>query len=214
MKIKYLIFDVAGTLLHKPGVYTNVLACLKDYGYEVSLEELMLKHKLASEFILFPDKTSKEFYDLFNKQLLYSLGINPSIELVDEIFKRCTYLSWEAYEDTDIIKTLPIDKGVISNWDNSLKEKLNTYFPGVFQVIVGSADRGIRKPEIRFYELLVSELKCSPSELLYVGDSIKLDIAPAEAIGINTVLIDRYNVYPFSGVKRITHLHQLAQFVK
>jgi FMN phosphatase YigB (HAD superfamily) len=41
-----------------------------------------------------------------------------------------------------------------------------------------------------------------PEEILYVGDSIKLDMEPASATGMNAVLIDRLNAFPgYRGIR-------------
>ena len=57
-KIQYVLFDVSGTLLHKPSLYNVILSVLAKSGHNVSLYELKLKHKLLSESIHFPDKTN------------------------------------------------------------------------------------------------------------------------------------------------------------
>ena len=70
----------------------------------------------------------------FNSDLLYLLGIVPTEELVNAIFKSCTYLPWEAFEDTKILSELTVPIGVISNFNSTLKEKLNQFFGPVFVV--------------------------------------------------------------------------------
>ena len=91
-KYKYVLFDVAGTLLHKPSFFDKILSILKNKGYKISKDDLIFKHKLLSETIKFPDRTNEEFYNIFNSELLYSLGILPDNGLLNEIFTNCSYL--------------------------------------------------------------------------------------------------------------------------
>ena len=120
-KIQYLLFDVSGTLLHKPSLYAIILDVLAKRGHNVSLQELKLKHKMLSEIIHFPDKTDSKFYRIFNAELLYSLGILPTESLLDELFSSCSYLPWERFEDTDVLSQIALPMGILSNFNTSLK---------------------------------------------------------------------------------------------
>jgi FMN phosphatase YigB (HAD superfamily) len=213
MKIKHIVFDVAGTLLYKPKLIDIILEVLKTAGYSVSHKEIIFKHKLVTEMMLFPDKTSISFYEHFNSELLLALGILPKKELVQNIFKSCNYLSWEAYEDTKCIQNLSLPKSIFSNWDETLKGKLEIQFPKQFQNIFGSASSGLRKPTLEFYQFLISKLDCEAKNILYIGDSLRLDIVPAAHLGINAVLIDRDNIYPNAGVPKIKSMEEIKNWI-
>ena len=86
--MKYILFDVAGTLLHKPEVYDKILEVLFNNNYKIDLQVLKKHHKLLSEVIKFPDRTDKTFYQNFNSELLYSLGIIPNQDILEQIFKQ------------------------------------------------------------------------------------------------------------------------------
>jgi FMN phosphatase YigB (HAD superfamily) len=194
--IQYIFFDVAGTLLGKPTLYSIIKKTLLDFGYEIVLDEIKNKHKLLSEVIHFPDRTDELFYKKFNSELLYLLGIIPNEELVNAIFKNCTYLPWEAFEDTQILKELNLPLGVISNFNTSLKDKLQQFFGPVFQDVFVSEELGVAKPNIEFYQKALEKIPFDAQEVLYVGDSIKLDLEPASKLGFKVLLIDRDNFYP------------------
>src|SRR5688572_3953773 len=116
--IKAIFFDVANTLLHKPSVFSTIKNTLAAHGHAIDLRILEKRHKLLSEVIVFPDKTTREFYAAFNTELLYALGIVPSKPLVNEIFEKCSYLPWEPCRDAAIVDSLNLPLGIISNWDN------------------------------------------------------------------------------------------------
>lgn len=213
MPYKYIFFDVAQTLLHKPAVFARMHEVLGCAGYSVDIALLKRNHKLLSEAIRFPDKTSSDFYLHFNSELLYSLGIIPEKELLESLFKSCTYLPWEKFEDTSVLNSISLRMGIISNWDNSLEEKLKQYFTVDFFRIVASQVVGVAKPSDAIYELAIRELDAEPADIVFVGDSIKLDIAPAIRAGITAVLIDRENIYPGYQGLRIKSLNELPKLI-
>lgn len=210
--IKYIFFDVAGTLLGKPSLYNNIQKTIEDFGHDVSLEDIKAKHKLLSEVIHFPDRTDEGFYKKFNSELLYLLGIVPQDTLVNSIFKNCTYLPWEAFEDTQILSELNLPLGVISNFNTTLKDKLHSFFGPVFQDVFVSEELGVAKPNLEFYQKALDRIPFKANEVLYIGDSIKLDLEPAEKLGFNVLVIDRDNFY--SNLKnKISNLAEITNHI-
>lgn len=210
--IKYIYFDVAGTLLEKPMLYANIQKSLADFGYDITIKDIKIKHKLVSELIHFPDRTDEMFYNKFNSEFLYVLGIVPTEELLKSIFKNCTYLPWQAFEDTQILKEINIPMGVISNFNTSLRDKLEHFFGPVFKNVFVSEELGVAKPNIAFYQEALSKIKLKPSEVLYIGDSVRLDYEPACKIGFNVLIIDRDNFYPNLKYK-IFNLAEIPNFL-
>jgi FMN phosphatase YigB (HAD superfamily) len=211
-QIKYVFFDVAGTLLHKPTFYEIVLEILKLNGHQIEMFDLKLKHKIASEIIQFPDRTSRDFYQDFNEKLLYSLGIIPTEKLLEEIFSKCSYLPWEKFEDTKMLSEINIPIGIISNFNATLKEKINVFFGSVFKDIFVSEELGVSKPNIEFYKRAIEKVNLFPENILYIGDSLRLDIKPAASLGIKTLLIDRDDFYPNSEYA-IQNLDQILKHI-
>ena len=209
---KYIFFDVANTLLHKPDLYDNILSVFKKYGNAVEKNKLKYHHKLLSESTKFPDKTNAEFYSRFNSELLLSLGIIPDKIILDDIFSACTYLPWKAFDDTAALNKIKLPMGIISNWDNTLQNKLNEKVNISFFRIIGSEISGISKPDIRIFEKAFDGLDVPPNEIIFVGDSLKLDMAPAIQAGLNAYLIDRDNLFP-NFPKRLNSLYQLTELI-
>lgn len=211
-KIKYILFDAANTLIHKPLLWERFQLVLRKFEYPVSDISLRQQHKLVSESIKFPDQTSKEFYRNFNSELLVSLGIAPSEKLLDEIFSSCTYLPWEKFDDTKILNSLNLPLGVLSNFNKTLNNTLEKEFGSMFKHVFISENYGVAKPNIKFYEIALKEIGIDPTKVLYIGDSIQLDIEPAEKASINSLLIDRDNVYP-NYKNRISSLNELTLYL-
>lgn len=210
--MKYILFDVAGTLLHKPSFYTKINEVLRQFGHAVDEKTIKYHHKILSESIFFPDRTSAEFYAKFNSELLYSVGIIPTKELLEAIFNSCSYLPWEPFEDTVFLKEINIPIGIISNFNATLREKLPTFFDVHFADIFVSEELGVAKPSVEFYAKALQQIDINPQEIVYVGDSVKLDLEPALKLGINALLIDREHYFP-AQPNRIATLADLKNFL-
>lgn len=210
--IKYVFFDVAGTLLGKPSLFSIIQNTLNDFGYKVTLNEIKQKHKLLSEVIHFPDRTDENFYKKFNSDLIYLFGIVPTEEIVNAVFKNCTYLPWEAFEDTVVLRDIKYPIGVISNFNTTLKEKLNNFFGPVFSDVLVSEELGVAKPNIEFYKRALDKIPYKAEEVLYIGDSIKLDLEPATKLGFKTLIVDRDNFYP-NLENRISSLEEIKEYL-
>lgn len=208
--ISYILFDASGTLIHKPLLWERILEVLQKNGCKTDLEDLQKKHKLLSESIHFPDRTSKDFYADFNAELLYALGIIPTETLLEQIFNACTYLPWESFEDAAVLKQLNYPLGILSNFNSTLKEKMDVFFGDIFQDVLISEVLGVAKPNIEFYKKAVERIGVPPEQILYIGDSLKLDIKPALEIGMQPLLIDRHHLFG-SFENRLDSLNQLIE---
>ena len=103
---------------------------------------------------------------------------------------------------------------VISNWDKSLSEKLKDYVNSEFELIIGSEELGVSKPNPRIFEEAIRLSECQAKDLVYIGDSIKLDMKPALEMGIRAILVDRDNVYPNYQGERINSMRELDTLLK
>jgi len=206
-----IFFDVANTLLHKPDLFNRIGAVLERHQVGQPVGHLRKTHKWLSEVIKFPDRTSWEFYREFNRELLFSLGIIASDALVEELFNECKYLPWQAFDDTAALKEVNFPMGIISNWDHSLEDKLKESLDMEFDVVIGSQDFGASKPDKSIFQEAIKRSQCAPEDIMYVGDSIKLDIQTALEQGFRAILIDRDDVYPHYPGERIRSLNELLK---
>jgi len=63
----------------------------------------------------------------------------------------------------------------------------------MLDVVVSSAEVGLRKPDPRIFELALARVGVAADEAVHVGDHLYADILGAEAVGMYPVLIDRHN---------------------
>lgn len=210
--IDFVLFDAANTLIHKPELWGRIKMALAKHNISVDDLLLRIRHKLISELIRFPDNTSADFYRQFNSELLFSIGVIPTDTLLDDVFAACTYLKWDVFEDTNILSSLQLPKGILSNFNSSLTQRINTLIPDTFSTIIISEELQCAKPSLEFYTKALDIIGVPAKNILYIGDSIKLDMQPALAVGMNVLLIDRDNCYP-NFARRISSLHEIASFI-
>lgn len=211
--IKYLLLDVSGTLLYKPTLYKNIQEVLEENNVSIDIEKIKYHHKILSEIIKFPDRTDVSFYKQFNSEFLISLGIVPTEELLLKIFEKCTYLPWEKYEDTTVLEKINLPIGILSNFNSTLEEKLKSFFSIKFKNVFTSEVIEKSKPSLDFYKHALKEINLKPQEILYIGDSYKLDFIPAQQLGIKALIIDREEVYIKSDNK-ISSLNEIEKYIK
>ena len=211
-KIKYILFDVANTLIHKPLFWIKIQEILANYGFDISKEKLQIHHKIISEQTNFPDRTDKNFYAEFNTSFLNSLGIYANDKMLEQIFKECSYLPWEPFSDTSFLWEVTLPIGILSNFKKELLEILSLIFGNIFADIIISEKENLRKPDVCFFEFAIKKIGLQPEEILYVGDSLRLDYIPARQINLNVLLIDRIGSY-CSGHYVISSLEQINKFI-
>jgi len=208
--IKHIVFDAANTLIHKPQVWMQWRDTLESYGYFIELDQLQKNHKLVSEVIKFPDVTNADFYQSFNAEVLLSLGIIPSDDLLKTLFKNCSYLPWEPFYDLVALKKLDLKMSVISNFSKKLRDLLPEKVNIPFENVIISQELGDAKPSLGFYRQAFEIIGEKTENILYIGDSLKLDIIPASKLGVKGILIDRDEVYPSGMENRITSFLDIA----
>lgn len=58
-------------------------------------------------------------------------------------------------------------------------------------LIASSSTLGVSKPDPRFFEQIVAQLRLAPHEIVYVGDRLDNDVLPALSLGMHAVFIKR-----------------------
>jgi HAD superfamily hydrolase (TIGR01509 family) len=86
--------------------------------------------------------------------------------------------------------------GIVSNiWskkDLYISEFESVQVLNLFDVIVFSSDGPSMKPSRRLFDRATTGLGMSPSDVIFVGDSLRCDVGGAASVGMATVWIDRH----------------------
>ncbi len=85
--------------------------------------------------------------------------------------------------------------GLLSNFDDSRtgwEIMEDTGVRGLFEVIIISADVGMRKPNPRIFARMLEMLNLPAGDILFVGDTPHHDVAGAKRIGMDAAWISRH----------------------
>lgn len=71
---------------------------------------------------------------------------------------------------------------------------------------------GFSKPDVRFYQSILSQLDSRPQKTVMVGDSIENDIRPCILLGMNAIWFNRRNdsARPIGDIPQINRLAELV----
>jgi putative hydrolase of the HAD superfamily len=107
-----------------------------------------------------------------------------------------------------------VQTAVISNADADVTVVCTHFaFAPLMDLIVTSALVGYEKPDPRTYEAALEPLGIDPEFAVHVGDQPKSDVVGALGVGMNAVLIDRYNRHDGADVPTVSTLTELAAAV-
>ena len=99
----------------------------------------------------------------------------------------------------------------ISDWSLYIRRKYN--LDELFDAIVISGDVGLKKPSRDIYRLMLEKLGQPGDECVFIDDRL-VNLPPAEALGIETVLFDRGAfAYEGYGGKRIAGFDDLREML-
>ena len=104
--------------------------------------------------------------------------------------------SWRFYPDTEpalaALRKRGLKTGVVSNWDTRLRGIVaGTGLTDLIDVLVISADIGVRKPDPAIFERALELAGVAPEEAMHVGDLFEEDVIGAHRAGLHPVLLDR-----------------------
>ena len=80
--------------------------------------------------------------------------------------------------------------GIIASQPLGSAERLARFgLRDYFEVICASAEEGVDKPDPALFRRALTRAGCSPEDAVMIGDRTDNDVAPAKALGMQTVLI-------------------------
>jgi len=239
-KIKAVLFDLGETLLNFGKVNTIMLFrqgarlsydFLKSCRQPVGSFEFYCWRNLISLYThrLISRVTGRDFNALL---LLRGIGTKKGIKLAKEQWRHFAWLWYEplgqlgkaeaGIEDTlAALKQMGLKLGIVSNTfvhKASLEKHLEQVgILDFFAVRLYSYEFDFRKPDARMFKIAAEKVGEMVENILFVGDRINKDIAPAMAAGMQAVLKTAYtNVGRKAprGVRKISRLSELPSLIK
>ncbi len=153
-------------------------------------------HKFISESVLFPDRTDRAFYESFNAEFLFSLGIIPEKALLGDLFEACSYLPWKAFDDTAVLHEIDLPEGIVSNFNPAIGQNLGR----TVQETVSATWWFPKKPTCASPTNGFTAWRCNrwmrlPKKSFTWAIRLKLDMQLPLRWACALVLIDRDNLY-------------------
>ncbi len=114
-----------------------------------------------------------------------------------------------------------VPMGVVSNAAGQVEAELRRSAicqtgdgPGVeVKVVVDSDVVGVAKPDPRIFDFALPHFdRFDRSRILYVGDSVTMDIRSSTAAGLHPVLIDPFDDHPDADFERITSVEDILDW--
>jgi REG-2-like HAD superfamily hydrolase len=226
-----VIFDAAGTLLGRetPDYFeTFFVIAAQEVGHTMTLEEV--KAALARVFedpdrrlhkgrMSTPDQARRFWVDLYGgvlKEAGIPGNLKAGLERFYDRFQEGHFL--DVYSDVrptlDSLAAHGIRLGILSNWSEHLTDILERFdLSDYFAFTVISAEVGCEKPDGRIFDIAVSRANTPHDRILYIGDHPEEDIHPAQQIGIDALLIDRYDKHTRYRLPSIRQLTDIPQYV-
>jgi putative hydrolase of the HAD superfamily len=130
--------------------------------------------------------TVEEFELLLASRIARRNGVQVVAEgLLTRMFAGST-MAVPMQEAVRVIRDAGLRTALLSNsW--GMADYPRHLFPGMFDVVVISAEVGMRKPEERIFRHATELLGLDPAECVFVDD-IQVNVAAAEAVGMTAIL--------------------------
>ncbi len=201
-KIEAIVFDYGGTL-DTDGIHwaEKFWEAYSHFQIPVSKEEFRNAFVYSERKIPGIIKPNFSLINTYQTQITYQLEYLVDNKILGNIEgnlgEKLTELCYQSTKNKlpNTIEVLEKLKenfvlGLVSNYYGNVKTiltelGLDTYFDN----ITDSTIVGIRKPDSRIFEHIISEMNVHPNQVIVVGDSYKNDITPAKSIGCGTIWI-------------------------
>ncbi len=230
--IKAIFFDWFYTLARfEPPRHQLYSQAFREFGVELSPEKVMRGILVADQYFFEENAKSPvaerspeeqaRVYVHYPNTILTEAGAKAPRELPLKVLKRVRgqfkRVAFALFDDVlSTLKTLKQQNfilGLLTNLDSDMVSICRELgLESYLDFVVTSKEVGADKPKPPIFLAALDKAGVNASEAVHVGDQYKLDVIGARAVGINPILVDRYDIYPeVSDCPRIHSLTELAQ---
>ncbi len=222
--IKAVFFDWLNTIAHpKPDRHELFSQVAQELGIVLSPQVLIKAIHVAESKVpagappRWSEGKDEAPFIRYQEVLAAGLGMSLPRETMLEFTRRISRvvkgggLSWVLYDDVlptvKILKKRGLILGLISNLIAG-KVGAESYL----SFIVTAKEIGADKPQPPIFLAALERAGVAASEAVYVGDQYETDVVGARGVGINPILIDRYDLMP--EVTDCPRIHSLSEVVE
>lgn len=202
MKATWLFFDMGSTLMDETAAMEKRV---RDSiaGTDVTYEQFTEKMAEFARLNLREDLATFEYFQL--KKAPWS--------------KDAEYPYPDALPVLAALKDRGYRLGIIANQLPGSEARLARFgLLPYFDVICASAEEGVAKPDPEIFHRALTRAGCAPADAVMIGDRTDNDIAPAKALGMQTVLIRQgyagYHIVRHEGEKPDVAVDSLTELLK
>ncbi len=208
IKIKAVFFDLDGTLCDSDTAWSiaqsETFQRLRKHYPHVSGEAITeawtiihrrLFQQLNAGKCSMAEVRDSRFPCLFNE---LGLPIDKIMEKLSDFFCSRYLTSLYLYDDATVLEELhAYHVGIITNGahdehtDSQLSKVKSLGLMERIQSLTISGEIGVRKPNLKIFEVACERADVLPEEAIFVGDSVQNDIVGANRAGMTSVLINR-----------------------
>jgi 2-haloacid dehalogenase len=198
----YLTFDCYGTLIDwERSILAALRPVLDRHGIAIADDAaLELYGELESAVEAGPYLPYRDLLATVMDGFGERLGFVPSAD--ERAALAVSVGDWPPFPDTvEALRALAdrFQLVILSNIDDDLFALSARHFGVAFAAVVTAQQVGSYKPDPRNFDALLARLDTAPDRVLHVAQSLFHDIAPANALGLTTVWVNRRHDRPGSG---------------
>jgi 2-haloacid dehalogenase len=201
-RFTYLTFDCYGTLIDwERGILAALRPVLDRHGIAIADDAaLELYGELESAAERGPYRAYRDLLATVMDGFGERLGFVPSAD--ERAALAVSVGDWPPFPDTVEALRALTDRFrlvILSNIDDDLFALSARHLGVAFAAVVTAQQVGSYKPDPRNFRTLLARLGTTPDRVLHVAQSLFHDIAPANALGLTTVWVNRRHDRPGSG---------------
>lgn len=211
-----LTIDVYGTLIDwERGICNALGPILRHHGFEIGDREMLESyawHESALE--AGPYLTYREILEEALRRIASDIGFVPT-EAELEAFSHSVG-DWPAFPDShDALVALQrrFKLAVITNGDDEFFALSNKLLKVDFDYVITAQQARSYKPSLNNFHVALGRINAPRSQVLHVAQSLFHDHVPAQALGLQTVWIDRRRGKPGYGAVPKAQAIPDAEFV-
>jgi len=186
---------------------TTYRQALRDFGHDVSLEDLEREFHLTDKLFMrtYPGvflKPRGVYMPWFLGILNYRLGVSLDVCRLDAHWHgiqnevKNYWLPFDGvYRVLEALKRESVGLGIISNWDHTARDILwSSGLTDFFDPIIISSEVGFKKPDPKIFKLALGKAGVSAGDCVYIGDNYYVDAVGSRAAGMKALIVNRFGL--------------------
>jgi len=231
---KAVLFDWSYTLVDlvkedDSAAFHKLINFLREKGFQAPDAESFFPayRELFEGMIRLSRRTHREacFEHVLNYLLLewqIDLGGKTTVQELLTVYYKEIFAPRKLYPDVlpalQFLKAAGVKMAVVSNTTNPgfIKdaERVSQGLDSFFEFSIYSSDVPYRKPHPSIFDLAVKRLELQPADILFVGDTLEMDVAGPQAVGMKAAWLNREKEALSNGIPPDYEINSLMELLE